>query len=199
MQVVEVTTTQDRKEYLVILENNSKFRASADVVLKYKIAPGLDLSREDIDKIKSSASEDRVFNALLRLITGRLKTEFEIRRYLRQKEISEKKSEYFIDRLKDLGLIDDSKYIESFVHDQNLRSPTSKTKLIFKLKSKGISKNIIEEYFVNRSEDQVDNLNRLIEIKRRQTKFKDDQKLMAYLIRNGFNYSEVKNALNQED
>ena len=85
------------------------------------------------------------------------------------------------------------------MHDQNLRSPTSRTKLIFKLKSKGISKNIIDEYFVNRSEDQVDNLNRLIEIKRRQTKFKDDQKLMAYLIRNGFNYSEVKNALNQED
>lgn len=199
MQVVEVTTTQDRKEYLVILENNSKFRASADVILKYKIAPGLDLSREDICKIKASASEDRVFNALLRLITGRLKTEFEIRRYLRQKDVSEKKSDYFVNRLKELGFIDDNKYIESFVHDQNLRSPNSKTKLIFKLKSKGISKNIIDEYFANKSEDQEDNLKRLIEIKRRQSKFKDDQKLIAYLIRNGFNYSEVKNALNNEN
>ena len=44
-----------------------------------------------------------------------------------------------------------------------------------------------------------DSLNKLIEMKRRQTKYQDDLKLMQYLVRNGFNYSDVKKALKAGD
>ena len=195
MKVVEITTTLDKKEYLVILENNSKFRASADVILKFKIAPGLELSGDDIANIKNNSKDDRAFNAALRLITGRRKTEFEIRAYLKKKELNQERIEEIVNRLLDLNLLDDSKYIESFIHDQNLKSPISRTKLIYKLKAKGISANLIDEYFSSHEDNQLDNLKKLIEIKRRQTKYKDNQKLMAYLVRNGFNYSDIKSII----
>lgn len=199
MKVVSITTTLDEKEYLVILENNSKFRASSNILFKYELAPGKELSSIQIKEIKSKASEDRLFNSLLRLITGRLKTEFEIKQYLKRKNVDDLKIESYLKRLKEINLIDDFKYIESFVHDQNLKTPTSKTKLIFKLKSKGINNTTIENYFKDNNLDEEESLKKLIEIKRRQNKYQDDLKLKAYLVRNGFNYSIVNKVLNNSE
>ena len=50
------------------------------------------------------------------------------------------------------------------------------------------------------AEDEVsdyDSLIELIERKRRQTRYQDDQKLIAYLVRQGFNYQDVRSALDQ--
>ena len=199
MKVVSITTTSDEKEYLVILENKSKFRASSNVLFKYELAPGKDLSSREIKEIKSTASDDRMYHALLRLITGRLKTEYEIKQYLKRKNVEEDKINSYVIKLKEVKLIDDKKYIDSYVHDQNLKAPISKTKLIFKLRSKGLAKNIIDDYFNSNKQDEEADLKRLIEIKRRQLKFKDDLKLKAYLVRSGYNYSLVNKVLNNSE
>ena len=54
---------------------------------------------------------------------------------------------------------------------------------------------IRKSYFMGKNELEV--LKELIERKRKQTKYKDDLKLMQYLTRQGFSYDHIKTALNK--
>ena len=94
-----------------------------------------------------------------------------------------------------MSLIDDERFVEAFIHDKLLVSPASKRKIAYELKKKHIAEDIISRSLNNDQISDEENLNKLIEIKRRQSKYQDDLKLMQYLVRNGFNYGDVKRAL----
>jgi SOS response regulatory protein OraA/RecX len=78
-----------------------------------------------------------------------------------------------------------------------LNSPASKRKITYELRKKQIAEEVIERSLNNDQISDIDSLLKMIEIKRRQTKFHDDLKLMQYLVRIGFNYADVKDALKQ--
>jgi len=64
------------------------------------------------------------------------------------------------------------------------------------LKVKRVSEDIIRSVLEADDHDDISMLGELVVRKRRQTRYQDDQKLLAYLIRQGYNYQDVKLALN---
>ncbi|HET7320783.1 MAG TPA: RecX family transcriptional regulator, partial [Candidatus Saccharimonadales bacterium] len=87
---------------------------------------------------------------------------------------------------------------EMFVNDRRLLRPTSKRKLITELRKKHVAGDVIEQAVGNEYEDEQTALAAIVARKRKQTKYLDDLKLMQYLARQGFNYDDIKRALNQE-
>ena len=72
---------------------------------------------------------------------------------------------------------------------------TSIKKLRLELQQKGISHQIIEKVFDETSRNDQDELRKIIAKKR--AKYDDEQKLIQYLLRAGFNYSDVTDALSE--
>ncbi|HZL07761.1 MAG TPA: RecX family transcriptional regulator, partial [Candidatus Dormibacteraeota bacterium] len=66
---------------------------------------------------------------------------------------------------------------------------------IQELRQKHVADDIIQAAVGNEAEDEQAALRTVIERKRRQSKYRDDLKLMQYLAGQGFNYGDIKAAL----
>ena len=124
-----------------------------------------------------------------------MRSKGEIELYLKRKKVSPTLLSNILNKLSEKGLIDDKKFASSFINDRNLLKPTSRRKLILELRSKNVPGDIINEVTQDDNQQEKTNLIRIVENKRRQSKYKDDQKLMQYLARQGFNYSDIKEVL----
>lgn len=91
---------------------------------------------------------DREKTKILKYIMYKKRTENEIRNKFKL-TIEENLLEDIIDYLKETGYINDYKYIERFVNECIALKNLSIKELKYKLYSKGINRNILDEYIQN--------------------------------------------------
>jgi len=181
--------------YSVFVDAKYSFSLSSEALLSNGLVVGKELSASELKQQKEQASEDKIYNACLNLIARRMRSKGEIELYLKRKKVSPSLLDDILNKLSEKGMIDDKKFAKSFVNDRNLLKPTSRRKLILELRSKNISGEIINEVINDDDSSEKANLKRIIENKRRQSKYNDNEKLMQYLARQGFNYGDIKEAL----
>lgn len=102
--------------------------------------------------------------------------------------------EDIINELIQLEYLDDKKYIEKFV-EKSKKISINMIKL--KLKEKGISKDLIDEYFVNNHSEESDKIELLLKKKKYSPDLSIDEinKIKVYLLRKGFNRSDIESAI----
>jgi regulatory protein len=183
--------------YSVFVDDAYSFSLSESLLLQTKIVSGQELSAEQVHGFKQLSADDKIYARALRYIAMRPRSMWEMSTYLKRKDAPEALVDQIIEKLTDLGLLNDEKYATSFVHDRQLLRPTSRRKLELELKMKRIADQHIRTAIAANEVQEVDNLAQVIAKKRRQSKYQDDQKLMQYLARQGFGYSDIKSALEQ--
>jgi regulatory protein len=118
--------------------------------------------------------------------------------YLKRKEASPPLIQQILNKLSYLDLLDDRKLAAAYIHDRTLQRPTSRRKIMLELRKKHVADEIISEALNSAVvTDDRTALRDLVERKRRQSKYKDNLKLMQYLARQGFNYDDIKTVLNE--
>jgi len=132
------------------------------------------------------------------LLSLRSRSEYEIRTYLKRHDCPADQAEIILNKLSEKKYINDLAFSISWIQNRQLLRPSSKTKLINELKIKGINKDIISQAIEETQPDEIESLKSIIEKKRKLTRFKDDQKLMQYLLRQGFHYSEIKTVFSDQ-
>lgn len=103
-----------------------------------------------------------------------------------------------IERFKELGLVDDKRYAENLA-EKYLAQNFSKRQVYAKIVSKGVPSAIVNEVLKETETDEVAQIKSLIE-KKYKTKIdtkENTQKTVAALMRRGFNYSAVRDALKE--
>jgi regulatory protein len=184
--------------YSIFVEGKYSFSLSESALLESKLASGQELSKEQVKEFKQISNDDKLYNQALRYVAMRPRSHWEIEFYLNvKKKASPALTELILNKLSDIGLIDDLKLARAFVSDRRLLRPTSRRKLIMELRKKRIADEIIEEAVGSDSGDEHNALRDIIERKRKQTKYQDDLKLMQYLARQGFSYDDIKSELNR--
>ena len=181
--------------YSVFVDGEYSFSLSESALLDSKINSGQELTREQVTEFKQLSADDKIYNQTLKYIALRPRTKWEIEVYLNKKDASPPLLESTLNKLSNVGLIDDKKYAQSFVNDRRLLRPSSRRKIVNDLRKKHIPASIIEEVVGDESDDERAALKAIIERKRQHTKYQDDLKLMQYLARQGFNYGDIKDAL----
>ncbi len=184
--------------YSVFVDGEYSFSLSESALLDSKINSGQDLTPQQVSDFQQLSADDKIYNQTLRYIALRPRTKWEIEVYLNKKDASPTLLETTLNKLSNVGLIDDKKYAQSFVHDRRLLRPSSRRKIVNDLRKKHIPSVIIEEVVGSESDDEQSALKAIIERKRQQTKYQDDLKLMQYLARQGFNYGDIKDALKED-
>jgi regulatory protein len=186
--------------YSVYVEEAYSFSLSETALMDSKLHSGLELTPEQIEDYKKLSQDDKLYTRALRYVAMRQRTAWEISFYMDRKGADPSLSETILNKLSDLGLIDDEKYARAFVNDRQLLRPTSRRKIIMELKKKRVASDIIERVLADKEggNDQAA-LAEVVVRKRRQTKYQDDTKLMQYLARQGFGYGDIKAALSHEE
>jgi len=181
--------------YSVFIDDKYAFSLSDTALLDSKLVPGQELSQEQIRELKQASVDDKLYNNTLRYIAIRPRSRWEIEFYLKRKKASPALIDTILNKLSNVNLIDDKKFAEAFVNDRRLLRPTSRRKMIMELRKKRVADEVIQAAVGNEQPDEQTALQAIIESKRRQSRYRDDLKLMQYLARQGFSYGDIKAAL----
>lgn len=137
---------------------------------------------------------DRSKTKVLKYVIYKKRSENEVRRKF-QNEIDEYMLEDIIKELKENDYIGDDKYIERAINEYMALKNLSIKQIRYKLQSKGISNDIIDDYFSkNMDELQEYEINSASNIINK--KFDSPaEEIIQNLLKKGFEYDNVKEAL----
>jgi regulatory protein len=193
MQITAITQQEKLKgRYSVFVDGAYAFSLSDTALLESRLVPGQELTKDEVAKYKQLSKEDKLYGNLLRYVAIRPRSRWEIEMYFKRKEAPPPLQKQLLQKLEDLGLLNDKTFAEAWVQNRRVMKATSKRRLQLELRQKHIEDDIIQEVL---AEDEVDEravLEELVERKRKQTKYQDPQKLMQYLARQGFSYDDIK-------
>ena len=140
---------------------------------------------------------DKMKSKVLKYVLYKKRTEQEVRQKF-SKELEENILNDIIEELKENSYIDDYNYIERTVNEyMNLKSLSIK-EIKYKLYSKGIKSNLIDDYIYNNIEDleeyEKKSAYRII-IKKSNSMEEDEIKL--YLLKKGYKEESIKSAFDE--
>lgn len=181
--------------YSIFVDEDYVFSLSESALLDSHLAKGDDLTRQQVEDYKQLSADDKLYNLVIRYLAIRPRSQWEIESYLARKDSPAPKIEQITNKLARLGLIDDTKFAQSFVADRRLLRPTSRRKIILELRKKHVANDTIQAVVGNDITDERSALDDIVQRKRKQTRYQDDLKLMQYLARQGFSYGDIKATL----
>jgi len=200
MKVTSIKSQVKRAgRYSIFVDGKYEFSLSDTALLDSKLANGQELSQAQLREFKQVSVDDKLYNNVLGYLAIRPRTDWEITAYLQRKGASPALSTTILNKLSNLNLLDDKKFAEAFVSDRRLLRAKSRRKLVQELRQKHVADDIIQAAVGNEPEDEQSALRAIIERKRRQSKYRDNLKLMQYLAGQGFNYGDIKAALGEDD
>ncbi len=165
----------------------------SDIIVKHSLSLG------DVDeKIFSLAvNESNTLIATekaMKYLSSKLKTEQQLKDYLYKQGYHKQTVNAVIEKLKDYGLIDDSKFAKSYVRS----NPNfSKNKLKQKLISFGVKQNILDDILcdIDDGETCLKDASKFMKNKELDTKTKE--KLTRHLVSKGYGYDTIKSVFNK--
>lgn len=182
--------------YSIFIDDEYSFSLSDTALLESGLVSGQELTGEQVKGYKQLSTDDKLYNRTLQYIALRPRSVWEVEFYLKRKDAPAPLIEQITNKLLNLGLLNDYKFAESFVRDRRLLRSSSTRKIQLELRKKHIATDVIEQVLADDETDIQQMLKDLIMRKQQQTKYRnDEQKLMQYLARQGFNYGDIKQAL----
>lgn len=196
MKVTDIKQQVKRAgRYSIFIDGRFSFGLGESALMNSGLRIGKELTASEFDELKATARDDKAYNQALGLISRRPRSEWEIRDYYKRKGYEPEMIDQLVARLQSGKWLNDLDFAQRWAANRRLLKSTSKRRLQQELKAKRVADDVIRQVL---EEDETDDRKVLVELvarKRKQTRYQEDQKLMAYLMRQGYNYGDVKDAL----
>lgn len=201
MKITKITQqAKQRDRYSVFVDEKYAFSLSEQALLDSKLVSGQQLTSQQVDEYKQLSADDKLYSRTLRWIAMRQRSVWETEFYLKRKDASPGQIESIVNKLSNLGFLDDKAFAEAFVRDRRTLRSMSTRRLQLELQKKHVPRDTIDLVLAEDETDEPTMLHALIVRKRHQSKYRDDElKLMQYLARQGFSYGDIKSALAEID
>ena len=207
MQVTALTAQQKNKNRInIIVDGTYRFSLDISQVADLGIKVGREYSTEELQELEVESQFGKVYSRALEYCLSRPHSAKEVRDYLFKKTrdalmknggikkgVSTIVTTRVFNRLLERGYIDDEKFAPWWVENRSMKKGISKRKLQAELQIKGIERTIIERALGGSQRSDSDELQKILAKKR--ARYPDEQKLMAYLARQGFSYDDIRKAL----
>ena len=149
-------------------------------------------------KLEEFKEFDKLKTKVLKYVLYKKRTEYEIRQKF--SDIENDKLEEIIENLKEYGYINDDEYIKRTISEFIALKNLSLKEVKYKLYSKGIEREILENYFSSNMDElkeyEVKSAYNLF-IKKNNSMEK--QEIIEYLLKKGYNMCNINNALEKID
>lgn len=186
---------------------DGKYALSLDVaqVVDMGVKVGETVTADELAEMKKASEYGKLYQRTLEWVLTRPHSVRETRDYLVRKlkmsssgtservrgEYSEF-SEAIIQRLIERGYLDDRRFAEWYVENRFVKKGVSQRRLKMELMKKGIARDIIDDVIGGR--DDEEELRKMIDKKRAKY---TEEKLIAYLVRQGFSYDLVRKLVSE--
>lgn len=206
--IKQAVKNQDRVN--IFVNNKYSFSLNIAQVVDFKIKIGRKLTEEELEEMKKASAFGKMYQRTLEWVLMRPRSIRETYDHLKQttsknklkNKIAEEKEyktrspeldfetmEEIVNRLIAKGYLNDEKFAEYYVENRFVKKGISKKRLKMELMKKGIDAGIIEKVLESGARNDEDEIKKIIAKKRNKY---DDEKLIAYLVRQGFSYDLVK-------
>jgi len=196
-----ITGIEERKKSLTALYIDGEYAVSVDTMtfLSTGKKVGSEITDEELYELIETSKYNRAKEKALYLIEYRSRT----KRELYDKLIvlfGESATKRAIERLEELGLIDDEKYAREYAEVLLDKKGFSRQRAEFELMKKGIDKDVIEEILDELEPEPVEQIKKLLQTKfaRRLSNEKDLAKTVNALKAMGYRWSDINEAINSE-
>jgi regulatory protein len=180
------------------------FSVDEDVLIKYQLKKGMEL--DDLAVMEMLFQDDirKAFNTAINYLAHRMRSEAEVRDYLKKKEVAEPVIKEAIHKLYDLKFLNDEEFALAYVRTQINTTDKGAGVIKLELKGKGIAPAIITNVVDEVSFD--DQLEKAIKLSEKYAqKNKNDssrilkQKIEQMLQRKGYAFPIIRAALEQTE
>lgn len=186
---------------------------SLDSVAKFELYSGREIDDKELAEILVDELKSRFAQRAMSYISRAIKTEYQMRRYLKTLSIKKKGTWYkdieddqleeifneIITKLKGYGYLDDEEFASQFINSRIRSKPRGKRVLVSELMSKGIDKELAKRKVDELVDDEYDVLKRVYEKKYKGDKITiRDNKKIDFLKRKGFDWDLIKQLIEDE-
>lgn len=211
MKITSISV-QAKNKNRVNISVDGKYRFSLDVfqVSDLSIKTGDEYTEADLNELEEESAFGKLYTRALEYCLMRPHSAKEVRDYLYKKTLSTRTktgsvkegvtpqlTERVFERLSQKGYIDDEKFTRFWVENRHRTKGVSQRKLQAELRSKGVDEGIISRALATGSREDSDELRKIVAKKR--SRYTDDNKFIAYLMRAGFSYSDIRQLLDKLD
>lgn len=203
MQVTNISYSKSKEVFEVVFEDETKLLLNYNIFEKYKVSVDMDFSETEIQEMKYFSDIERAKSRAINYISGKLKTKYEVRLKLKEKDFTEDIIDEVIDILEKEEYLNDRLYCEVFIEDKKQLNGYGKNKIKSLLIQKGVSKSVFEDFLDEfEYEEEFDNalkmgIKKLNLLSNEEDIFKKKQKLINYLAYRGFSFDVINDVIRE--
>lgn len=196
--MAEITsiTPQQKDKTRCNIEIDGKFYCGMklDTVLANGLKAGMSVDTDFLSHLQLESEKLTALDKALKHISVSMKTEKEIRSFLKKKGYLEEVANYVLEKMKDYGYVDDETYAASYTESASKRKGSRLIQL--ELRQKGVDEQIIDSA-LSSLEDETESAKRCLEKYMRGKSFDEKTLQKAYrnLLSKGFDYDTCKRAI----
>ncbi len=197
-----ITASEERKKGMTALYIDGEYAVSVDTVTfaSSGFHTGSDITDDELYELLRASRISRAKEKALYLIEYRSRTRKELRDKLLPL-FGEEAAEAAIERLEQLGLIDDEGFARDYAEQLIKRKLYSRERAAFEMMKKGIDKDIIEEVLDEMEPDPTEQIRQLLSTKyvRRLSNEKDRLRTVNALKAMGFRWSDIRECMEETE
>ncbi len=196
MTVTDIKNSHGER-YCVVFSDGSIVKTTLNVVLEYKVKNGETMDNERYLSFVSASQLSRALLRAMRIIGSRAMSVKELRDRLIEKGETEENAEACTEKLKELGYLNDADYGAMIVRHYCAKG-YGLTRVKNELFRRGIERDLWEDALSEMGEDteKIDKLLRS-KLKSEEPDRAELKKASDFLLRRGFSYSDIKEAINR--
>ena len=196
MSEITAITPQVKDKTRCNIEVDGRFYCGMklETVMQNRLKVGASVTHEELSFMQLESEKATALDKALTHITASMKTEREIRTYLRKKGYLDDVCDYVVEKMKGYGFLDDGAYSVAYVGSVGKRK--GRRLIAAELKRKGVSDEEIEGALESLT-GEVESAATLLKkyLRGKELDRKTMQKAYAYLIGKGFDYETAREAL----
>ncbi len=199
-----VMQANDDQRISVFIDGEFAIGVGLHVAQDLRLHKGQVLTQDDWDQLERAERGSKAWNAALRLLAVRPRSEHELRDRLRRKAFEPEHIDTTITRLRELELIDDAHFAELWISNRQKLRPRGAQALRQELRAKGIDRDTADEVIAS-SMDADDERTACEQVARQALRRYADapdkatflRKLGGLLQRRGFRFDTIKPIIDQ--
>ncbi|OGO79128.1 MAG: hypothetical protein A2Y23_02475 [Clostridiales bacterium GWB2_37_7] len=204
MKITSIIPQKRNKSFYNIHIDHEYFCSLDDEAIYHmKLKEDMEVDTELLMKASVESAYKKALNYSLNLLAKVYKTKQELMKKLKEKEYNEDTITTVMEKLEELGYLNDEQYVEAFIRSkQDTNQGLNKRTLYNKLIQKGVEKELILQNLENSDIDEYQNALQAAQKKLKSIKgsAKDKKsKLYSFLLYKGFNYEICNKVINNMD
>lgn len=184
----------------IYVDNQYSFTTDLNTFYSLNLHENEEIDEEKLTYIKEKVDFSYLYNSAIKILSLRAHSEKE----LKDKLLRKNRASYIVDdviyKIKEQKYLDDQAFAVAYIKELFEQKKKSKNFILFKLKQKGISENVVHQILSEYDVDEKDRIKKIIEEKYGKIQINDEKnrrRIYNFLVRAGFDVGDILSALNE--